>query len=160
MDVEVSVLGLKRTLSRLGSRERAESECKYLKSELAFLGTGVPAVRREAKAFVRAHQEILDRATLRDLAQALWRSDIHELRGLAVAVLELRVTALDRRDASWLLGLIRESKTWALVDWLATKVFGPLVAREPGLARKLDVTVRAVPVARGSRSAILSTHEA
>ena len=34
--------------------------------------------------------------------------------------------------------LVRDAKTWAHVDWLATKVLGALLVREPALGKQLD----------------------
>ncbi len=45
---------------------------------------------------------------------------------------------LERSDFRLLEQLIRESHTWALVDWLAIPVAGPLVERFPALNRTLD----------------------
>jgi DNA alkylation repair enzyme len=49
---------------------RALQEKRYLKSELAHLGTGIPALRRAVKAFLRAHPD-LDRAELVALVDEL-----------------------------------------------------------------------------------------
>lgn len=138
MNIDSTVLSLKRTLVRLGSVERAEQERRYLKSELAFLGVSQPVLRSEAKTFVRGQRDVLDRATLRALCEALWQTRVHELRSFAIAVLELCPAVLTKADASWLLAFIRDAKTWAHVDWLATKVLGALLVREPALGKQLD----------------------
>lgn len=127
---------LRRDLARQGTKRRALQEKRYLKSQLEFLGVGVPSIRREALAFVRAHPE-MDRRALRALAEAAWASDVHELRSVAIAVLERRSDALTSSDAAWLLRLVHSSDTWAHVDWLSTKVIGALTARH----RALDVTL-------------------
>jgi DNA alkylation repair enzyme len=51
---------------------RAVAEKRYLKSDLAFLGTGVPAVRAIVKATRRTYPA-LDHGTLLELVQLLWR---------------------------------------------------------------------------------------
>ena len=87
--------------------KRAAQERRYLKSELEFLGVTMPALRREAKAFVRAQPE-LDVATLRALGRELW-GPIHDLRSVAVAVLELEQAKLEPRDVARLIGWVRET---------------------------------------------------
>jgi len=138
MNIDSTVLSLKRTLVRLGTEERAEQERRYLKSELTFLGVTMPVLRSEAKTFVRGQRDVLDRSTLRALCEALWQTRVHELRSFAIAVLELCTKTLTKADVSWLLALVRDAKTWAHVDWLATKVLGALLLREPALSKQLD----------------------
>jgi len=137
MDVTTLVLELERSLSKQGARARAAQEKRYLKSDLRFLGVTVPVIRREAKAFVRAHAD-LTRAELKSLVAALFESEAHELRSLAIGVLELSSGRLNSGDADWLIRLVRAAPTWAHVDWLSTKVLGALVARDASLVKKLE----------------------
>jgi hypothetical protein len=117
-----------------GTPERAAREQPYLKSQLEFLGTSVPHIRREAKSFTFAHPE-LEREGLRALAEAAWASSVHELRSVAIGILELKLAVLEPADVAWLIGLVERSDTWAPVDWLAVKVIGALTERYPALAR-------------------------
>src|SRR5262245_33035660 len=119
------IRALTRRVAAEGTRERALQERRYLKSDLEFLGAGMPVVRREAKARARRDPE-LSRAGLKALVVALWQTRIHELRAIAIGVLEQRVDLLRKADAAFLIGLVRDSKTWAYIDWLATKVLGAL----------------------------------
>jgi len=157
LDLAATVANIERTLARQGTRSRAENEQRYLKSDLRFLGATQPILRREAKAFVRAHRE-LDRATARALAERLWASRVHELRSFAIGVLELRGDLLQRADAAWLIGLVDGANTWAHVDWLAIKVIGALVARESALGRQLDRWARH-PNFWVRRTALLALHD-
>jgi 3-methyladenine DNA glycosylase AlkD len=157
MDIDATVRALRRGLAKQGSPQRARAEQRYLKSELTFLGVGMPVLRREAKALARA-QLSLDARSLRRLVEALWTTRVHELRCVAIGLLEQRTDLLRARDAAWLIGLVRDAKTWAHVDWLATKVLGALVAREAALGKRLerwatdpDFWVR--------RSALLALHD-
>jgi len=79
------VADLRAQLEALGDPARAVQEKRYLKSELAFLGVGVPGLRKVAKAYVRAHA--LDHDQLLALTRALWKQEVHELRALAVGIL-------------------------------------------------------------------------
>jgi 3-methyladenine DNA glycosylase AlkD len=116
-----------------------------------------PLLRREARTFARAHPE-LDGATLRALCEALWATGVHELRSLAIGVLELRPELLRPADAGWLVDLVDQANTWAHVDWLAVKVIGALVAREPALAAKLDRWAKH-PNFWVRRTALLALHD-
>lgn len=136
-NIDATVRALERTLAGLGTPSRAVQSARYLKSELRFLGTTVPIVRREAKSFARSHRE-LDGPTLRALVAALWATDTHELRSLAIGILEQRPDLLRTRDTTWLIDLVRHADTWAHVDWLAIKVLGPLVTGDAAAHRKID----------------------
>jgi 3-methyladenine DNA glycosylase AlkD len=112
-----------------GDPERAAAERAYLKSELRFHGVGMPGVRAAAKALVARHPE-LTRGEVRALVDAAYRTDFHDLRSAAIAVMELRVRLLEKADLPWLIDLVRVSANWAHVDWLAVKVVGPLVGSD------------------------------
>jgi len=119
--------------------ERAANEARYLKSDLVHLGVPVPVMRREAK---RAAREVSSRRELLALAQALWSAPVHERRSVAVFLLQARVDLLRPADLPLLKRLIRESRTWALVDPLAGGVVGPLLAAHPEAADRLDAWAR------------------
>lgn len=137
-NIEATVRALEQRLASHGTQSRAVQSARYLKSELRFLGATVPIVRKEAKSFARSERE-LDGLTLRALAAALWATDTHELRSLAIGILEQRLDLLRARDATWLIDLVRNADTWAHVDWLAIKVIGPLITADAAAHRKLDV---------------------
>ncbi len=137
MNIPSLVAELERSLAKHGTRQRAIQEKRYLKSELRFLGVTVPLIRREAKRFVREHPG-LTRRELKALVTALFETEVHELRSLAIAVLELSSERLQPGDAAWLIALVRAAPTWAHVDWLAVKVLGALVERDVSLLRALE----------------------
>jgi 3-methyladenine DNA glycosylase AlkD len=143
-------------LEALGDSERAAQEKRYLKSELEFFGVGVPGLRKTAKAFVRSHA--LDHEQLMALTQALWKHEVHELRALAIAILELQHRQLTAADLPALIVLVRQAKTWALVDWLATKVVGPL-SDDPKARKQIDAWARD-PDFWVRRTALLCHHDA
>ncbi|HEU4488328.1 MAG TPA: DNA alkylation repair protein, partial [Actinomycetota bacterium] len=109
----------------MATAERAANEKRYLKSDLEFLGATVGDIRKSVRAVVRDHKW-LDHDQLVALVEELWRKPIHERRMAAVVLLESRVDLLTGDDLDLLERLIRESKTWALVDGLASKVTGAL----------------------------------
>jgi 3-methyladenine DNA glycosylase AlkD len=109
---------LESELRAVGDPERAAGAKAYLKSDLEFLGVAARPLRGVAGAFLDDHPEI-DRPALVALVRALWDRPLYDLRAVAVGLLDL------------LEDLLRRSKTWALVDWLCTKVAAPLVERDP-----------------------------
>lgn len=116
--------------------ERAASEKAYLKSELDHYGTSVPATRAAVKEALRGHELSHDEVIA--VAEGLWAEPVHERRAAAGELLEQRVDLLGSGDIGLLERLLRESRTWALVDNLAASVVGPLVERDPGLVETLD----------------------
>jgi 3-methyladenine DNA glycosylase AlkD len=125
------------SLRAVADARRAAQEKRYLKSELKHLGVGIPALRRIAKRFARQHAE-LTRVQLLALVAALWESPVHERRVAAAELLGLFGPLLEAEDIALLERLIREAKTWALVDGLAAGIAGGLVERFPELGEVLD----------------------
>ena len=112
-------------------------EKRYLKSDLVFLGTTVPEIRRQAQIWLRSHND-LEIDQLQRLVRALWRRRVHELRSFGVELMMQRVellTAEDLQLVEWILG---RANTWAHVDPVAVQIAGPLVERYPRLAGTLD----------------------
>ncbi|HEX7005007.1 MAG TPA: DNA alkylation repair protein [Trueperaceae bacterium] len=125
------------SLRDAGTSERAASEKRYLKSSLEHYGASVPAIGKVAKGVVKELPE-LDRDQLLVLVLALWERPVHELRMAAVELLCYREKLLAAADVPLLERMLREARTWALVDTLAVKVVGPLARRNGGLVRVLD----------------------
>lgn len=123
-------------LAAVGSAERAVNEKAYLKSDLVFLGSDMPGIRKVAKALI-ARVRIADHASVRPLVVALWGTGVHELRAAAMFVLEANQHVLGARDIPLLARLLRESRSWAYLDWICLKVAAPMLARVPLLRRTL-----------------------
>jgi 3-methyladenine DNA glycosylase AlkD len=147
-----------RRLRRSGSPARAIGEKAYLKSELRFWGTTQDTIREVVREYSDAHPD-LTRAELRALAETLYATDVHELRAAAIGVLERARERLTDRDMPWLIGLVRRSKSWAYVDWIAPKVIGDVIARDPRARKRLSVWAK-----DGDfwvrRAALLAEHDA
>ena len=123
---------------RAGGRPgRAGQEKAYLKSALEHYGTSVPVIRSTAKAFRKDHPA-LGHDDVVAIAQDLWARPVHECRMAVVELLDLYGQLLGADDMVLLERLLRESRTWALVDGLAASVVGPLVERAPDAATVLD----------------------
>ncbi|MBX3144878.1 MAG: DNA alkylation repair protein [Trueperaceae bacterium] len=124
------VLELEAELRALATPERAEHEKRYLKSELVHLGARVPDIDRLTRRLLKARVPREHGVTVA-LAEALWERGVHELRMAAVDVLAERVDLLSPADLPLLERLLREARTWALVDGIAPYVVGPLLAVNP-----------------------------
>jgi len=121
---------LEPALREAGDPTRAQGEKAYLKSELEFIGTGVPFLRSVATRFRKAFPD-LPHGELVEVTRTLWRPPVHELRSLAIAILEQYRNRLEPSDLPLIEEILRQCKTWAHVDWLAVKVAGPLIDRSP-----------------------------
>ena len=124
-------------LRRVGDPARAEQEKRYLKSELAFYGAGVPAIRRVVQTHLRTHPAPTRTATVA-IARALWKQPIHEARVAAIEILVRRAALLETADLALVERMLREAKTWAYVDPLAEAVAGSIVVAEPRAVATLD----------------------
>ena len=125
-------------LTRSASPKRAEGEKRYLKSDLDFLGTGLPAVRSAVKGSLRRNANLSGK-DLFELADALWARPQHESRMAAVVLLESRAELVETSDLHRVEQFLREAKTWAYVDALAINVVGRVFTADPkGAGEVLD----------------------
>lgn len=123
-------------LWRAADPERAAGAKRYLKSELAFVGLRTADLRAAVRSALREAGP--DRGQLLALAAALWARPVFELRAAAVEALTFRWRRLEATDLAAVEALIRDSRTWALVDALAINVAGRLVERFEGLGTSVD----------------------
>jgi 3-methyladenine DNA glycosylase AlkD len=119
-------------LRALGTPKRAEGEKAYLKSELDFLGAMVSDIR----ATIRELAPRMERDELVATVTELWAVPIFERRQAAVLLLARDVRHLSVADLPLLERLARESRTWALLDYLAVDVLGPIVEADDGDLRE------------------------
>jgi 3-methyladenine DNA glycosylase AlkD len=124
-------------LRAAGRPERAAGEKAYLKSDLDFFGVGVPATRAMVRAWCRAHPD-LGHDPLTTLAARLWARPVFECRMAAQMLLIQNPALLGPADVPQLEQILREARTWALVDALTCDLMGPLVERHPELTATLD----------------------
>jgi 3-methyladenine DNA glycosylase AlkD len=124
-------------LQARGDPDRAEQEKAYLKSDRQHYGVSVPAIREVAKGVKRRHPD-MSNAELTALVTTLWDSPVHERRMTAVELLDLHPALLGAADMVLLERLLRDSRTWALVDGLAASVVGRIVETDPSAAAVLD----------------------
>ena len=129
-DAAAAALTVAGLLRPLGTRDRAEREKRYLKSDLEFFGVTVPDLRRAVKDAVRGYPG-LDRQAAVGWAVALWREPVFERRLAAVEILRMAGKQLQASDLAAVEMLIRDARTWALVDPLAGDVAGRIALRDP-----------------------------
>ena len=137
MDSKAIIDGIVVELTAGATPERAAAEKRYLKSDLDFIGATMPTIRRVSRSVQRDHPE-LGRPEVLRLVKQLWKRPIHELRAAAVELLELYGSLLEPGDIGLIEQMLRQSRTWALVDNLSASVAGPLVERYPELGDVLD----------------------
>ncbi len=124
-------------LRAAGTPKRAIGEKAYLKSDLEFTGTLVS----ETRAVVRRFDSdlALDHDGVIELADALWAKPVFERRLAAIMFLQRHPRLLTVADVPFIEGLMRESRTWALVDYLAVDVLGRMVeADADAMTRVMD----------------------
>jgi 3-methyladenine DNA glycosylase AlkD len=120
---------LEARLRAIGTPKRAIGEKAYLKSDLDFTGTLVSQTRAEVKRL--ASELALDRDQLVELATALWSKPVFERRLAAIMFLQRFPRFVSAADLPFLERIVRESRTWALVDYVAVDVLGRLVESDP-----------------------------
>lgn len=127
VDTAGEIAGIRERLLAQAKPGRAEFEKGYHKSDLDFLGSAVPAQRKEAKALLRRH------GLSRELVDALWATRVHDLRATALFTLQYGQAELSGDDLPWVESLMRECKGWALLDTIAVHVMGPILKQEARL---------------------------
>jgi len=136
-EIERSADDIEARLRAHADPARAAGQRAYLKSDLAFLGCPVPLIRTITRAWLK-EQPPLTREVLTNLAPVLWARNVHELRGVALVLLERHARLLTSEDIALIERLIRDSYTWAYVDELAARIVGALVEHDPALGATLD----------------------
>src|SRR5262245_34963466 len=114
-DAEAVARSIEKELKRTGSAERAAGEQAYLKSDhMRFMGATLADIRRVAKEASRDPK--LDRNGALQLVEELWSKPVFERRMAAALILDFRAGDLQTKDLKLIERLIRESRTWAMVD--------------------------------------------
>ncbi len=137
VDAVVAVAEIGADLRSRGRPDRAAHEKAYLKSGLEHYGVPVPAIRAVARRFRQRHPE-LGHDDVMAVVVSLWEVPVHECRMAAVILLGQYSHRLETTDMAVFERLLRESRTWALVDGLAASVVGPLIERDVAAASVLD----------------------
>ncbi len=130
MDTTAEIAQLEETLRDQGTPERAAYEKAYLKSALQHYGVRVPDLRRIARSWLKTqHDCSID--DIADMAAALWDSDWHEEKSLAIMLLEYRSADLSMAQMPLIERMINEAATWAHLDEIAVHLVGALIDHDP-----------------------------
>ena len=121
--------GIEAALTAVARPERAVEQKRYLKSDLDFLGATMGQIRAVIKEAVTG-LPALDHDELVALVEALWSAPLFERRMAASIALGLHSGMLTTDDLPLVERLLRESRTWALVDGLAVDVVGSMLAAD------------------------------
>lgn len=137
MDYGEAAAQLEAALRALGGEERAEFEKGYLKSSLRHYGVPVPHIARSVKKWrkqfgVDSHRDAMG------AAGALWERPVHEMRAAAAVLLRINEPLLEPSALEAVERMLRESRTWALLDNLAVHIAGPLLERRPDADRVVE----------------------
>ncbi len=135
-DAAAFVADVERALTLSATPERAEYEKRYLRSELRFIGAAMPAVRTECARQYKLLKPV-PRVELDLLTDALWQSNCHELRSVAICLMVRSSELFSRKDLPRLQSLISESAGWAHVDWIATDLLGAVYTTDGSIADEL-----------------------
>lgn len=133
-DAETAAGQVVAALLPLADAQRAGQARRYLKSDLDFLGVGVPAIR----SAVRDGPRDLDRDGALAWARELWREPVHEPRTAAIEVLRWYARRLLPADLALVEAWVREAHGWAYVDPLAGDIAGPVALRHPEAWPRID----------------------
>ena len=110
-----------------GDPSRAAHASAYLRSSITHYGTPVPVARGIVKPVARE----LDHDGLWGVVDALWAEPIHERRLAAALLLEYRRDLLGAADLPRTEVLLRQCRTWALVDVLVPRPMDAIDQRAP-----------------------------
>jgi len=137
MDYGEAAAQLEAVLRDLGGAERAEFEKGYLKSSLLHYGVPVPHIARSVKKWSKqfgfdSHRDALG------AARALWERPVHEMRAASAVLLRMKEPLLKPSALPAVERMLRESRTWALLDNLAVHAAGPMLERRPDADRVVE----------------------
>ena len=137
MDFGEAAAHLDAVLRALGGEERAEFEKGYLKSSLRHYGAPVPHIARSVKRWRKQFGVDSHRDTMA-AAGALWERPVYEMRAAAAVLLRINEPLLEPSALEAVERMLRESRTWALLDNLAVHTAGPLLERLPDADRVVE----------------------
>ncbi|MCB8932683.1 MAG: DNA alkylation repair protein [Fimbriimonadaceae bacterium] len=135
--MEAVVEQVRMDLLEVSKPGRAEFEKRYLKSSLEFIGAPVPEQAKLAKALWRAIKGC-SRQEMWGLVEAMWKTRVHEIRGVALDLLALAPALVTKRDLPLLRRWVIESNGWAHVDTIATSILPAVIAADPSALTVMD----------------------
>lgn len=138
-------------LLKLGDKERAVNEKRYLKSPYFFYGVRVPEIRKLAKIYL----DISFNSAV-DLFNNLWNSGNHEEMSLALFLLVKFVKKNPIEIWNIILNNIDKAKTWDHIDELSSHLLGQILNDNTQLIKEVkEMSENKNPWVR--RASIVST---
>lgn len=117
---------------------RAAPMAAYMKHRFDYFGLPTPLRRALQKPLFAPLGKTPPAGWLIDVAEALWAFPERECQYAACDLLVKFAGRLSADEEPRLAACVRARAWWDTVDMLATRVFGPLVARDPALLRVMD----------------------
>lgn len=116
---------IREELAKLGNREKADFNKRYLKSPYEFWGLKVPEIRNVAKKYKN-----LEFHSALNLFDELWSSGNHEEMSLALFLLEFYLKSYSNYIWNFLLQRIEKAKSWDHIDELSAHILGVILAED------------------------------
>jgi len=116
---------IREQLKKLGDKNKAEFNKRYLKSPYEFYGLRVPEIRKLVKEYKK-----LEFHSALNLFDELWNSGNHEEMSFALYLLENYVKKYSEYIWKFLLARIEKAKTWDHVDELSSHILGVILAED------------------------------
>lgn len=116
--IKAALESFRDVLTKNSDPARAKNEKAYLKSPYKFFGVTVPFIDKMAKGFMRENKDA-SKEFIFKLAAALWASEYHQEKSLAIRILGMYPRYLDIESMPVLESMIDESTGWDHVDAIA-----------------------------------------
>ncbi len=128
-------------LGAAGDPQRAVEQQRYMKSALPYHGITTPELQRLLRPFLTdAATRLTSRATWEETVRALWDGATHREQRYAALALTGHRLARSWQDPSALTlyrHLVVTGAWWDVVDTIAARRVGPIVAAHPAVGRPL-----------------------
>jgi len=108
---------------------RAENEKRYLKSPHKFFGVNIPTLRSLARD-IKAQMGTASRGSVHGLARALWKSEYHQEKTLAIFLLAQYPEHLDLKTMGMLESMLSEATGWDHVDYISTSLVSDILNKD------------------------------
>ncbi|MGD2215482.1 MAG: DNA alkylation repair protein [Gemmatimonadales bacterium] len=159
--IEHTAPRLKRLLRDAADPVKREGQLAYFKEPIRCLGVRGPEVHRAASAAAKDYRRAkLSLDDLIPIADRLWAPGILEERILAVLIVSKFERQLERRHWNHFDGWVDTLTNWAETDGLSTKIFDPLITKQPSLVRRLKPWTRSKLRWRRRAAAVALVHVA
>ncbi|HWR90060.1 MAG TPA: DNA alkylation repair protein, partial [Dissulfurispiraceae bacterium] len=130
-DISAHLAAFRQDLRAAHNPERAANEKRYLKSPYKFFGVTVPFTDRLARDFRKTHKDA-SREEIFALAEALWSSEYHQEKTLAIKLLEKYPHHLDIRSMPLIERMLSECTGWDHVDGIAIHLVDAVLRKDDG----------------------------